>query len=354
MLNINAVLYRALAQNNSVYRVINNLDKLGSNLTNHRVTLVDVTKHPSVIKSDNTPDRLTLTAMMANIAVVAGATRPTGWVAFCEAINFHPRYIVRSAYQKWQELKYKTSVDKGFRINQVLASLKQESVSTTPQPLTRAEPAVQEQSPRKAPAQTPPPRILPRPGPSQPSYQAPSTPVVQEQSFPKIAPPPRIHQRPASHFQPQIQTPSIPLASTLSNGKINTASSLSSSSSSHTNAQASTKLLTLDDLKSLIDILKTNITQQKNERKTKCNNEWKVELLEAEQTKIQNGTYKTTVDAIKGIEDACGRKRNSWHFWQEPHSVGEFKTLLADLKESIRKNKGVNPELQQEPSIKLK
>ncbi|KTC84048.1 hypothetical protein [Legionella brunensis] len=89
-----------------------------------------------------------------------------------------------------------------------------------------------------------------------------------------------------------------------------------------------------DKLLTIIDTLKDNIINQKNERKTSRNSQWKADLLSGIQQSLQQVeggfTSVNEQEYIQQIRDVCSMKRNSLHFWSEPHSASEFEKLLQD------------------------
>lgn len=84
----------------------------------------------------------------------------------------------------------------------------------------------------------------------------------------------------------------------------------------------------------IIDILKSNILDQKNERQTIRNSSWKVNLLNDIQDKLRDPNQASTDinQHIEDISNVCAMKRNVLHFWSIPHSVSEFEQLLASDK----------------------
>ncbi|WED41987.1 hypothetical protein [Legionella cardiaca] len=91
--------------------------------------------------------------------------------------------------------------------------------------------------------------------------------------------------------------------------------------------------LPLDNTAKLITILKTlkgNIANQQNGRKTARNSAWKIALLTQIQNRLDSDNLEPDLDQyIQDIREVCKIKRNSFHFWSEPHSVSEFEHLLG-------------------------
>ena len=86
-----------------------------------------------------------------------------------------------------------------------------------------------------------------------------------------------------------------------------------------------------DKLLSIINTLKDNINNQKNERKTSRNSEWKSGLLcVIQQNLLQLEGEFSVQEYIQEIRDVCSMKRNALHFWKEPHSASEFEKLLEE------------------------
>lgn len=82
----------------------------------------------------------------------------------------------------------------------------------------------------------------------------------------------------------------------------------------------------------IIQQLKANISGQKNQRETVWYSQWKIDLFTQIENKLSNTVSLTDSEwsqYVADIREVCGKRRNSWHFWSEPHSVAEFDALLA-------------------------
>lgn len=82
-------------------------------------------------------------------------------------------------------------------------------------------------------------------------------------------------------------------------------------------------------LNRIIDQLVANISNKENGRRTTRNNEWKIQLFRTIQTKLNSKELSSfeVHQFTHDIRKVCGKKRNIFHFWVEPHSVQEFENL---------------------------
>ncbi|CEG55897.1 hypothetical protein [Legionella fallonii] len=102
-LNINTVLYEALQQNNSVYRVIDALRKEECSLSDYRVHLSDVSPNNN---SQDKPDFSTLARLLTKASAVFLRIGGRGWIDYCRARAIHPKNIVKTSYNEWESLQY--------------------------------------------------------------------------------------------------------------------------------------------------------------------------------------------------------------------------------------------------------
>lgn len=83
----------------------------------------------------------------------------------------------------------------------------------------------------------------------------------------------------------------------------------------------------------IIEQLTDNISQQKNGRETVRYSDWKTDLLQSISDRLKEETELTEEARqryIQEIREVCASRRNFFHFWAEPHSVGEFESLLNE------------------------
>ncbi|KTD13288.1 hypothetical protein [Legionella jamestowniensis] len=86
-------------------------------------------------------------------------------------------------------------------------------------------------------------------------------------------------------------------------------------------------------LLNIIERLKMNIANQANDRKTNTYSQWKTNLLNQIQEKLDKEDQLTPhiqQRYIEAIRNVCAQRRNVVHFWSQPHSVAEFEELLQE------------------------
>ncbi len=88
-----------------------------------------------------------------------------------------------------------------------------------------------------------------------------------------------------------------------------------------------------EQLSDIINRLKINISTQQNGRKTDWHTDWKVGLLAEIENRLKNEDPKeiSCPKYIEDIREICAKKRNTLHFWANPHSVDEFEKMIDGI-----------------------
>lgn len=87
-----------------------------------------------------------------------------------------------------------------------------------------------------------------------------------------------------------------------------------------------------EQLLSIINTLKNNISTQLHGRKTLRNSQWKINLLSDIENQLKNPIQDTDINQyVADIRKVCALKRNRFHFWSEPHSLSEFESLINEI-----------------------